>query len=69
MGRYRSCLLIIISSTCLKLRHKHFQLLIKLLELIGLCNRDLAEQQIAHKDTDERKEWEGIITIKKQMTI
>lgn len=48
---------------------KHFQLFIKLLELIGLYNRDLAEQLIAHKDTDERKECEGIITIKKQMTI
>lgn len=32
---------------------------------MGLYNRDLAEQQIAHKDTDERKECEGIISIKK----
>lgn len=36
---------------------------------MGLYNRDLAEQQIAHRDTDERRKCGGIISIKKKMTI
>lgn len=35
------------------------------MELLGLCNRDLAEQQITYRDPDERSEFEGIIAIKK----
>lgn len=39
------------------------------MELLGLCNKDLAEQQIAYRDPDESGEFEGIITIKEQMII
>lgn len=70
MGHYRKCLLIIISSTFLKLRDKTFPIIHQTLGTHrALCNGDLAVQRIAHKDTDERKKCKGIITIKKQMTI
>lgn len=39
------------------------------MELLDLCSKDLAEQQITYRDPDESGEFEGIITIKEQMTI
>lgn len=66
MGHYRRCLLIIISSTFLKLRDKTFPIIHQALGTHRpFYNRDLTEQQIAHKNTDKRKKCEGIITIEK----
>lgn len=39
------------------------------MELLGLCNKDLAEQQTTYRDPDESGEFEGIITLKEQMAV
>lgn len=39
------------------------------MELLGLCNKDLAEQQITYRDPDESGAFERIIPIKEEMTI